>query len=232
MLSVKDLEAWYVKGTTIIKKVSFDLKKNTVIGLLGLNGAGKTTLINTLSGVHSNYKYSTLKYDDKDITFKDACWKSNRYTIFTEEQAFSYWSFNEYLPFIEKVYKKKLNTQRIEELIKGFGFEKYVNYPMKELSTGNKKKVFLITGFALELPLLILDEPLDGLDFLASEFLYQEILRYKKVGSVLMSSHIAESIEKTCDEVMILRNGSLKSYEFETNRDIRELLEGWLDDSN
>lgn len=232
MLSVKDLEAWYVKGTTIIKKVSFDLKKNTVIGLLGLNGAGKTTLINTLSGVHSNYKYSTLKYDDKDITFKDACWKSNRYTIFTEEQAFSYWSFNEYLPFIEKVYKKKLNTQRIEELIKGFGFEKYVDYPMKELSTGNKKKVFLITGFALELPLLILDEPLDGLDFLASEFLYQEIVRYKKVGSVLMSSHIGESIEKTCDEVLVLKNGTLKSYELETNRDIRELLEGWLDDSN
>lgn len=232
MLSVKDLEAWYVKGTTIIKKVSFDLKENTVIGLLGLNGAGKTTLINTLSGVHSNYKYSTLKYDDKDITFKDACWKSNRYTIFTEEQAFSYWSFNEYLPFIEKVYKKKLNTQRIEELIKGFGFEKYVDYPMKELSTGNKKKVFLITGFALELPLLILDEPLDGLDFLASEFLYQEIVRYKKVGSVLMSSHIGESIEKTCDEVLVLKNGTLKSYELETNRDIRELLEGWLDDSN
>lgn len=47
-----------------------------------------------------------------------------------------------------------------------------------------------------------------------------------------MSSHIAESIEKTCDEVLVLKNGTLKSYEFETNRDIRELLEGWLDDSN
>lgn len=231
MLSIEDLRVWYNKDKIIIKNLSFDLKDNSVIGLLGLNGAGKTTLINTISGVHSGYKYSKVKYNNKEMNFNNKDWKNKRYTVFTEEQSFSYWSFNEYLPFIEKVYKKKINEGHLRKLIKGFEFEKYLDYPMKELSTGNKKKNFLITGFALELPFLILDEPLDGLDYLASEFLYEEILNYKKFGTVLMSSHIAESIEKTCDQVLVLNEGSINSYEFMSGGNIRDCLKGWLHDS-
>ncbi|MBE6047252.1 MAG: hypothetical protein E7213_02395 [Clostridium sp.] len=120
----------------------------------------------------------------------------------------------------------------MSQLVKGFGFEKYLNYYFKDLSTGNRKKAFLIIGFALELPLLILDEPLDGLDYLASEYLYKEIIEYKKYGSVLMSSHIAESIEKTCDKLLVLNEGKIESYKFESGDKVRDLLEGWLNDIN
>ncbi|WP_294354849.1 ABC transporter ATP-binding protein [uncultured Clostridium sp.] len=228
MLSIKDLESWYEEDKSIIKKVSFDLKDNSIIGLLGLNGAGKTTLINTLSGVHQKYKVSSIKNNNKEIIFNDLVWKNSRYTVFTDEQAFSYWSFSEYLPFIEDVYKKKTDKEYVQELIKGFGFEKYVDYSMKDLSTGNRKKAFLITGFALRCPLLILDEPLDGLDYLASEFLYEEIKKYTKFGSILMSSHIGESIEKTCNEVLVLQNGFINFYEFKSGSNLRSLLKEWL----
>ena len=74
------------------------------------------------------------------------------------------------------------------------------------MSTGNKKKVFLITGFYLKRPLLILDEPFDGLDFDSTEFLYKVLVQYKSYGSILMTSHIAESISRVC----FLEDGHLK----------------------
>lgn len=228
MLKVNKLSAWYKEDNIILKDITLHLKNNTVVGLLGLNGAGKTTLINTISGVHKSYSVKDLKFYGKEIKFDDIEWKEQRYTVFTEEQAFTYWSFREYLPFVAKVYKKQIDYLRVEELIKGFGFDKYKDYPIKDLSTGNRKKIFLITGFALGLPLLILDEPLDGLDYLASEFLYKEIIGYKKYGTVLMSSHIAESIEKTCDEVLVLKEGKIRTENLSEIQDIRTAVEGWL----
>lgn len=230
MMQVDGLTAWYEGKHSILSNISFEIQENCIVGLLGLNGAGKTTLINTISGVHLKYSHNRIIYNSNNIDFQNEGWKKARYTVFTEEQAFSYWTFNEYLKFIQKVYRKNVSKNYLEKIIEGFGFDKYTNYPIKDLSTGNKKKVFLITGFSLQLPLLILDEPLDGLDFLASEFLYKEILEYKKFGSILMSSHIAESIERTCDKVLVLRSGFMESHDLIKNQGIREALEVWLSD--
>ena len=230
MFDVRGLTSWYNKDKPVLSNVSFEIKENSIIGLLGLNGAGKTTLINILSSVHKNYRIQEVLYQGESINLDDTEWKIKRYTIFTEEQAFSYWSFNEYINFIHNIYQKSIKEDRIKKLVTGFQFEKYTDCPIRYLSTGNRKKVFLITGFALELPLLILDEPLDGLDFLSSEFLYEEIIEYKKYGSILMSSHIAESIEKTCDQVLILKDGNIEIQTLKDSLDIREALEEWLNE--
>lgn len=82
----------------------------------------------------------------------------------------------------------------------------------------------------MQLPLLILDEPLDGLDFNSSEFLYEVLRQHKKYGSVLMSSHIAESFERTCDKVLLLKQGKISAKYVSDHMDIRRELKGWLDD--
>ena len=71
------------------------------------------------------------------------------------------------------------------------------------------KKAFLIAGFALRPELLLLDEPVNGLDFQSTEFLYSQIAGYKKYGTVLFSSHILESITLTSDRVLVLENGEI-----------------------
>ncbi len=81
---------------------------------------------------------------------------------------------------------------------------------MKDLSTGNRKKAFLITAFALKPALLFLDEPVNGLDFQSTEYLYQQIAGYKKYGTVLFSSHILESITLTSDRVFVLEKGQIR----------------------
>ncbi len=75
--------------------------------------------------------------------------------------------------------------------------------------TGNQKKAFLIAGFALRPELLLLDEPVNGLDFQSTEYLYSLIAGYKAYGTLLFSSHILESITLTSDRVIVLENGQI-----------------------
>ena len=180
MLSIKNLSIWYKKEKNVIDHGSFQVDSNCIIGLLGINGAGKTTLMNTISGIHTKFGAEEFKYNGKEISFSQDEFRKMRYTVFTDEQAFKYWTFAEYKNYIEKVYKTKMEEGYLQYLIEGFQFGDYQKQYIQNLSTGNKKKVFLIAGFALQLPLLILDEPLDGLDFAAAEFLYQVLLEHKK----------------------------------------------------
>ena len=230
MLNIERIKIWYKPEKNIIKDTSLAIGENSVTGLLGINGAGKTTLINAISDVHEKYTAQSITFKGESLKFSDEAFKMARYTVFTEEQAFMYWRFEDYIAFIAKAYKKKLETAYTDYLISGFNFGEYRKYELKDLSTGNRKKVFLITGFSLRLPLLILDEPLDGLDFSSSEFLYEAINGYKQYGSVLMSSHIAESFEKTCDCVLLLNDGKINQKQIMQGVDIRVQLEGWLDE--
>ena len=98
----------------------------------------------------------------------------------------------------------------ISALVQGFHFEDYTDTLLKDLSTGNRKKAFLITAFALKPGLLFLDEPVNGLDFQSTEYLYRQIAGYKEHGTLLFSSHILESITLTSDRVCVLENGEIK----------------------
>ena len=85
----------------------------------------------------------------------------------------------------------------------------YTDVLLKELSTGNLKKAYLITAFALRPKLLLLDEPVNGLDFQSTEFLYQLMGGYQQYGTLLFSSHILESICLTSDRVLVLEQGRI-----------------------
>ena len=134
-------------------------------------------------------------------------------------------SFWEYLAYVCAAYGKEVPN--VSELIQGFHFEEYTDTLLRELSTGNRKKAFLITAFALKPRLLLLDEPEGGLDFQSTEYLYQQISGYKEHGTVLFSSHILESITLTSDRVFVLEDGRIRQT-FERGQinaeDIREAL--------
>lgn len=225
ILEIKNLNVWYKKRNSIISDLSFHLDKNEIVGLIGLNGAGKTTLIKVLSGLLEGYNYDSICFDGNPFSFRDSKFKNQRYTVFSEDYSFGYFTFREYLSYVFSAYSKKLPD--VSELVAGFHFEKYENKLLKDLSMGNRKKVNLITAFALKTPLLFLDEPVNGLDFQSTEFLYSLISGYKEHGTILFSSHIAESITLTSDRVMVLDNGKIShsfSGEKITTESIRKVL--------
>lgn len=225
LLSVKNLSAWYHGEKSVLSGFSLELKPNEAVGLIGLNGAGKTTFLNILSGLHETFCSDGVWLRGKPVTFRDKEFKVCRYTVFSEDHSFRYFTFREYLSYVFAAYGKKVPD--VSSLIQGFCFEDYTDVLLKDLSTGNKKKAFLITAFALKPELLLLDEPVNGLDFQSTEFLYRLIAGYKAYGTVLFSSHILESVTLTCDRVLVLERGQIRQV-FESGRidavKIREAL--------
>lgn len=208
LLSIRNLQAWYTPERPVLSGLSLDLQKHEIVGLIGLNGAGKTTFLNILSGLHSSFQADTVQLHGRSIKFRDRRFKQNRYTVFSEDHSFQYFTFREYLNYVFKAYQKKIPD--VSALIQGFHFEAFTDILMKDLSTGNRKKVFLITAFALGPELLLLDEPVNGLDFESTEYLYRLIAEYKTCGTVLFSSHILESITLTSDRILVLENGQMQ----------------------
>lgn len=207
LLEINSLKAWYNSDKKILKDFSLELYENEVVGLIGLNGAGKTTFLKVLTGLLKGYEVTDKKYKNSEFDFRKNNFKNSRYIVFAEDSSFQYFTFREYLAYVSSAYKKELTN--VEELIEGFHFKEYENSLLKDLSTGNQKKAFLIAGFALRPELLLLDEPVNGLDFQSTEFLYSQIAGYKKYGTVLFSSHILESITLTSDRVLVLEKGEI-----------------------
>lgn len=225
ILELQSLSAWYSVGKVVLSGFSLQRRPREVGGLIGLNGAGKPTFLKTLSGLHEGFRCDGIRLHSRPVSFRDKDFKLCRYTVFAEDNSFQYFTFREYLSYVAAAYKTKLPD--MSELVRGFHFEEYTDTLLKDLSTGSKKKAFLITAFALKPELLLLDEPVNGLDFQSTEYLYQLITGYKEHGTVLFSSHILESITLTSDRVLVLEDGRIqRSFEGgQINADtIREAL--------
>lgn len=208
LLEIDKLEVWYTANKKVLKDYSISLKEHEVVGLIGLNGAGKTTFIKALTGLLSTYNAEKISYKGKEISFRDKGFKNDRYAVFSEDNSFQFFTFREYISYVFKAYGKK--QPDISEMVKGFHFEENMDLLLKDLSMGNRKKAYLITAFALRPELLLLDEPVNGLDFQSTEYLYKMIAGYKEYGTVLFSSHILESITLTSDKVLVLEDGKIR----------------------
>ena len=147
LLVLKDLNVWYIKGKPVLERFSVELGNNEVVGLIGLNGAGKTTFIKTLSGLLDSFQAETALWQDKPLMFRDREFKKEQYVVFAEDRSFQFFTFREYASYVAASYGRKLSD--MDELIHGFHFEEYTDVLLKELSTGNLKKAYLITAFAL-----------------------------------------------------------------------------------
>lgn len=228
-MALKNLSVWYKKGSPVLDKLSLELGTNEVVGLIGLNGAGKTTLIKTLAGLLDSFQAEAFLWQEEPFSFRDREFKKERYVVFAEDHSFRYFTFREYLSYVGTSYGKKLTGPEVEELVQGFHFERYTDVLLNDLSTGNLKKAYLIAAFALKPKLLLLDEPVNGLDFQSTEYLYRQISGYRQYGTVLFSSHILESICLTSDRVLVLEQGQIRQciagQEIEAEN-IREALGG------
>lgn len=193
MLEIESLSVHF-KDNAVLNKINLQIKAGQVIGLLGRNGAGKTTLFETLYGNHlfnGSITFNDLKLKRKDIAYLE-----------TESYFYPFITGEEYLGYFNN------DQNQISELQETFQLplKKYAH----QYSTGMKKKLALMGTLLLDKPLMILDEPFNGLDYEAVHLLYSIIEQLKtQQKTIIISSHIIETLFRTCDYIAILEHGEI-----------------------
>lgn len=193
-----------------IFNVSFTIKKGEVFGFLGPNGSGKTTTIRHLLGFIIPTE-GTCFINGLDCNKDIATIQKNIGYVPGEINLIEDITGMQFIEFIAK-YRKMPNLGRASELIERFDLDCHTK--IKKMSKGMKQKVALIVAFMHDPDILILDEPTSGLDPLMQNEFVKLILEEKQRNkTILMSSHIFEEIEKTCNRVGIIKEGHIVSIE-------------------
>lgn len=190
--------------------VSFTVKQGEVIGFLGPNGSGKTTTIRQLMGFIKT-DHGTVSILNIDC-FKDASKIQESIGYLPGEITFiDDMNGQQFITFIAHI-KHMKNLDKAQELIAYFDID--TNIKIHKMSKGMKQKIGIICAFMQNPDILILDEPTSGLDPLMQNKFIDLINKEKKAGkTILMSSHLFEEIEKTCDRVIIIKEGRIVAIE-------------------
>ncbi|KIC75265.1 Uncharacterized protein DB42_AK00650 [Neochlamydia sp. EPS4] len=214
VLSVQNLTKIYPGKIpfTAIDKISFDLKKGEILGLLGPNGSGKTTTIQMLLG--------TLAYTSGAIFYFQQDFAQTRSEIL---EKVSFASTYTSLPWILTVKEnlevfgllygltRKESAIKFDPLLERFGILEKRNQRVASLSAGQVTRLMLVKAFFTDPQIVLLDEPTASLDpDIASDicsFLLEQ--RDKKGLSILFSSHKMEEVMEVCDRTIFLKEGKI-----------------------
>ena len=188
---------------------SFTVKPGEIFGLLGPNGAGKTTTVKLILGL--------LEPDAGDITVFDMHPGIDEIAVkhkigYVSEEPLIYKSMTPKQLFDFTSSIRELDqedaTMKLMKYLESFEAEQYYDKLIATLSRGNKQKMQVIAALLHEPELLIMDEPLTGLDAKSAKVLKEILdLHTEKGGSVIFSTHILEVAEDVCDRICIMDKG-------------------------
>jgi ABC-2 type transport system ATP-binding protein len=209
MIELRGLTKQFSSGKGIFD-LTFEVRRGEIFGYLGPNGAGKSTTIRHLMGfTKPDQGHATIAGLN---TWTDAAEIQKRVGYLPGEIAFlERMNGLEFLKLLAGM-RGMRDTARRDELIERFQFD--IKTPIRKMSKGMKQKVGIVAAFMHDPAVLILDEPTSGLDPLMQRIFVDLLLEEKRKGkTILMSSHIFQEIERTCDRVGIIKDGRLISEE-------------------
>ena len=193
-----------------VKNISFEIKENEIIGLLGPNGSGKTTTIGMILGL--------LKPTSGEVLINGIKIEKNPIEILQKINFIS--------PYIElpkkltvkqnlivygKLYSVKNLNEKIEYLVNKLRLENLLNRVTGELSSGQKNRISLAKAIINDPSVLLLDEPTASLDPETGDFVRTFLENYKKERkiSVLLASHNMDEVKRLCGTVLMMKDGSI-----------------------
>ena len=209
MIEVKNLTKKF-GGFLAIDDLSFTIEDHEIVGLLGPNGAGKTTTMNMITGLIAPTKGKIL-IDGIDVDRYPAKIKEKIGYMAENIPLYTNLTVREFLRFmaeIRKVSKKDIKP-RIDKLIDDLNLKKVENRLIKNLSKGYKQRISLAGTLIGEPEIIVLDEPMVGLDPEQISDMRDLIKSLKKEHTVIFSSHILSEVSQICDKLIIISDGKL-----------------------
>lgn len=204
ILSVENIHKSYGKED-VLKGISFTIERPEIIALVGPNGSGKSTLMNIITNLLAadNGKVTVLNKNNKDPNiFKEIAFMQDNSVLY------DYLTGYDHLQFIGDV--QNISKEYILQTAKRVGIERYLNKRVREYSLGMKQHLLLTMSLLNQPKLLILDEPLNGLDPTSAIRVRKLFLQLRDQGTaILLSSHNLAEIDRVTSKILFLKEGRL-----------------------
>ena len=209
-LEVKNLTKRF-NSTLAVNNISFEIKKNKTLGLLGPNGCGKTTSIGMMLGLISP-SCGEIFIDGIYLEPK------NRIKLLSKMNFASPYielpkklTVKQNLEIYARLYGVEKIFERISETVEDLSLENFLNKKTGELSSGQKNRVSLAKSLINKPKLLFLDEPTASLDPDVGDFIREYLEKYKKNNelTMLLASHNMKEVERLCDSVVMMKKGEI-----------------------
>ncbi len=210
IIQIRNLSKSY-GSKLVLKNLSLDIYPGQVIGYIGPNGAGKSTTVKILTGLIPEFSGEVLV---DGISMQDNPQEIKKRIGYVPENAELYEVLTpmEYLDFIGKLYglEDNLLQTRAQKLLMAFGLGNNINDRMDTFSKGMRQKVLLISGIIHNPQIIILDEPLSGLDANAVIMVKELITRLSQEGkTIFYCSHVMDVVEKVSDRILLINKGDI-----------------------
>jgi ABC-2 type transport system ATP-binding protein len=204
-ITIKRLSKFYGK-TRALSEINLNIQTGESVGLVGLNGAGKTTLLKTIVGLIVNFDGEVL-INDLAVTDR----KARTSTSFLPED-FSpplYLTGYDFVSYMLRLSGGSLNQSEVDEFADTLELQVHVlSQPIRTYSKGMRQKLGLLTAMLPNADIIILDEPLSGLDPGARVVVKDALGTLRKKGKTLFfSSHILTDLEEIADRLVIIHEG-------------------------
>lgn len=194
---------------TIVDDITFDMHAGEIIGLLGPNGSGKTTIMRMLVGLTKSSKGDVYCFE-KPLKLGNTKMLAEVGSMIESPEFYNYMSGYANLKQIARLSTKKITRAKIKELLKFVGLEKVARKKVKTYSLGMRQRLGLAQALLHDPKILILDEPVNGLDPQGVKEFRDKLKEIAATGvSILISSHLLDEIEKVSDRIIVLEKGQI-----------------------
>lgn len=210
MLTVHNLTKHFGRNKAV-NDVSFTIDKGEIFSLIGPNSSGKTTIVKSIVGLLRPTK-GEINVEGVDILKNPEKAKHHIGYIPDEPSIWQYMTGEEFLYFTQALYgiDEKKRTKNLPKLLEIFDLKGLEKQYFEEYSRGNKQKFSIIAALSHNPKLLLIDEPIVGLDPTGAEIAKKLFVDYAKSGgSVLLVTHTLPVAEEISDRIGFLKNGEL-----------------------
>jgi ABC-2 type transport system ATP-binding protein len=195
-----------------VRELSFTVRPGEIVGLVGANGAGKTTTLRAIAGI-LRPSAGTIRIGGCDLEKEPVTAKRLFAYIPDTVHAYDLLTVTEHLHFIALAYQIEQAEAKYAALLEEVELADKKDEPASNLSRGMLQKLSLACAFLREPRVIILDEPLTGLDPRGIRNMKEAIRRRAAAGTAfLLSSHLLMLVEALCDQVLILHRGQKKAF--------------------
>lgn len=210
MIQLKGIKKSYGEKE-VLSDISFAVEEGTVFGILGTNGVGKTTTLKIIAGLLEPTA-GEVWFNGKRQSLQDGSLLPHIGFVPDHAHLYEYLTGKEYLRFVRSLFQVPIapSEERIHDLLVQMKLDTAADHLIKTYSHGMRQKLSIAAALIHQPRLLLLDEPLTGIDLISSRTIRRMLAAYKEAGNmIILSTHLLELAHALCDRIGIIHEGKL-----------------------